>query len=337
MNAKIRARLATLKTDFESLTGRELQHFFCPILHRDEEVELCRGHIVNTCFKNSDRSWTVQRSDVDSFYGRLMENELSVLQLRDYKERHGALAALIDKEHYKKLRPQIQFNGESVDYYLPNGPIPREHTRILLEDDKNYIHIAVKAELDQIPVKGRCQIHIDKDVSLQALVSLIKAAHLTMFHLLRYRYALSATGYFLGRKVLGEFFLSCQDLQPTEHLEYAHEHFGKLKNLVRPIISSGLSRQGTVTDGFLDLCIEGGDVWASIVIVRTGQMLHAILLPALDTGVNCLRFEKFLDHANPSLTVRGARINKGSWELYPGSQRIDWPEVQFGADRQPSR
>lgn len=67
MSTQVENRLKFLSADNESVTGRSFKHFFYPILYRDEDTELCRAHVINRAFKESNHSWTVQRADVDSW------------------------------------------------------------------------------------------------------------------------------------------------------------------------------------------------------------------------------------------------------------------------------
>ncbi len=40
-------RIEALRNDFASVRGKPFEHFYCPILMRDEQTEICCGHIVN--------------------------------------------------------------------------------------------------------------------------------------------------------------------------------------------------------------------------------------------------------------------------------------------------
>ena len=73
MNTQVKKRLEDLRSDHESVTGSPFKHFLCPILFRDDDTELCRAHVINKSFQESDRSWTVQRADVDAWYGSMFE------------------------------------------------------------------------------------------------------------------------------------------------------------------------------------------------------------------------------------------------------------------------
>ena len=52
MNTHIRKRLEQLRADYESVSDRPWHFFYCPILHRDEETELCAGHIINQALED---------------------------------------------------------------------------------------------------------------------------------------------------------------------------------------------------------------------------------------------------------------------------------------------
>jgi hypothetical protein len=67
--------LEALRTDYASVAGVPFQTFFCPVLFRDEDVELCRAHLVNQAFAGASRRWTIQRKDVDEFFGAFFESD----------------------------------------------------------------------------------------------------------------------------------------------------------------------------------------------------------------------------------------------------------------------
>ena len=47
MNASDFKKLEGLRSDYQTVTGFPFEKFYCPILFRDENVELCRAHLVN--------------------------------------------------------------------------------------------------------------------------------------------------------------------------------------------------------------------------------------------------------------------------------------------------
>ena len=86
MNGQVAARVKSLRFDFESVTGNAFQHtFFCPIVFKDERAQLCRAHVINRKFRNSDPSWTIQRADVDAWVGTLFEDDFLALEYKDVR------------------------------------------------------------------------------------------------------------------------------------------------------------------------------------------------------------------------------------------------------------
>ena len=329
VNTAAQKRLAALKDDYKSVTGQTWSHFFCPILHQDEDTQLCRAHVINKSFRNSDRSWTIQRADVDSCYGTLMEEEFSALQEKDHQQHHGALGVVIDHNLHRKLNPVIKRDGEAIGHYIPQGPVPEEHSEIWLVSPDKLGRLALKISPDQIQEASNWEVSINKMFPLQALAALLKAAHLTLFHLLGYRYALSGSGFFLGRDVLGRFFLDSRHMERRRALERAYFHFRKFANLVRPILSRPLSFQGTLTDDLLYLCMSGDEPWAYMVFVRTGNHMHGVIVPILDNSRNSDRFAHFCRTPHQTLKVRLARWMGGVWEISPNCKIFEWPKAQL--------
>ena len=84
MNGQVAAQVKSLRVDLESVTGNPFQHFFfCPILFKDERPQLCRAHVIYRGFRNSDPSWTIQRADVDAWFGTLFEDDFLVPEYKD--------------------------------------------------------------------------------------------------------------------------------------------------------------------------------------------------------------------------------------------------------------
>lgn len=48
--SEVTDRLEQHRADFASVTGAPFSHFFCPVLHVDEDTELCQGHIICQAF-----------------------------------------------------------------------------------------------------------------------------------------------------------------------------------------------------------------------------------------------------------------------------------------------
>jgi len=104
MQPDVAEKLEALRQDFAAVTGRRFRHFFCPILLVDEQVELCRAHVVNQAFAASSRRWTLQRKDVDNFFGSAFESAFVGLQSN---QPGVAIKAFFDRQLYRSFRPQV--------------------------------------------------------------------------------------------------------------------------------------------------------------------------------------------------------------------------------------
>jgi hypothetical protein len=79
VNTELKVELERLRGDFAAVSGEAFNHFYCPILFRDESAPLCKGHVVNKAFRDAPKRWTVQRRDVDNFFGERFEADFTSL------------------------------------------------------------------------------------------------------------------------------------------------------------------------------------------------------------------------------------------------------------------
>jgi hypothetical protein len=120
-SADVQRKLAALNADYQAVTSRKPAHFFCPILYRNEQVELCKPHIISSSIRDSDRTWTIQRADVDNRFGSIFESDFEILQYRG----QGELTELFtDPKLLDKLRPKFRVEDREVDYFVAHGPVP---------------------------------------------------------------------------------------------------------------------------------------------------------------------------------------------------------------------
>ena len=325
MNPQIRNRLIQLNSDCKDVSGYTVQHFFCPILYRDDNVELCKAHIINKSFRNSSRTWTIQRTDIDQFYGGHFEADFEVLQEKD--STHPS-KIITNKKLMNLLKPQFLLDGEPIEYYRPKGPVPKNHSQVTFITDRESIELVFKVSPDKIE-DVVMQWSVDKNIQLPALVSLLKATHLTLFHLCGYEHTFHKDGFFLGRVILGEFFLKTRDMGQTDILNEARIFFAPLVNMVRPVIADTLHLRGTLTDHKLYVCINNNKPWALIIFIQTEKHLNAVLVPLLDSKKNTELFVEFLEKSENILNVRLARWEKASWEMHSKDIKIFWPKAQF--------
>jgi hypothetical protein len=326
MSASIQSKLEKLQADYNQVRGRPFNHFFCPVLFKDEDVLLCKAHIINLAFPNSSRAWTVQRSDVDNFYGSNFEADFIAIQ---YTGRWSPGEVLTDRTLSKRFNPKIAVDGEPVDYFVAHGNIPKHFTWIEFDDGERTIQLGLKMlPEDVLAAAGqKWEIEISKDVRVPVLVSLIKAAHLTLFEMLGYRYALSAGGYFVGRQILGEFFWQNYNKSKAEVLENAYSFFREFAHMVRPVQSCSLDLQGTITDGLLFICRgNDGSPWALIVFIKTSQSLHAVMIPIFDQPDAVAMFMGFLQNADDSVEANLCRFEQDQWKINKQSSKLFWPK-----------
>jgi hypothetical protein len=207
--------------------------------------------------------------------------------------------------------------------------VPGKHSKFAVDFAGQTVSLGLKIHPDETlaAADGDWQIRTDKDVRIGAFVSLLKAAHLALFDMLGYQYALSAGGHFLGFTVLGSFFLKNQGLPKSEILENAVGHFSEFSNMVRPVVSGGTEAKGTADDGFLYICTRGTDIrWAFLVLVRTGESLHGVLVPTFDDPHGVARFLTFLQDNDESIDAVPTKFEGDKWLAAKEPKRLTWPK-----------
>ena len=328
MNSKVRSRLARLNSDYESITGSKYKHFYCPVLFKDENTNLCQAHIINKAFKDSDRTWTVQRKDVDSFYGSHFEAEFETIQ---EKGRYKADEVLASKTLSKKLKPKMYADGKRVEYYRPSSTIPTAHTPVALADFSESTKIALKLSQEKMETEStqNWEIRIENDLRLPSLVSLLKAAHLTLFHLRGYRHPLSMGGHFVGKTILGDFYLRARGMSKNDVTELAFNHFNQFANMVRPALINPRNLKGTLTDRCLYVWMYRDEPWALVVLVRTGDLLNSVAMPVMRSDEDSARFIRFLQEQGTTTEAKFAKWKGDSLVISPNSETQVWPPSQF--------
>lgn len=325
MKAKVRSKREELRADYAKINGHPFTHFYCPILFKDEDVQLCEGHIINTAFPNSSRAWTVQRSDVDNFYGSNFESDFIAIKYHNENLSPGKVIA--DKKLSKTFDPKFLVDNKPVDHFVlqgNKGNIPEQFTPIELQSDGRSVLLGLKMRPEDVfaLVGHKWDIEIFKDVRIPALVSLIKAAHLTLFELLGYRYACFHNGRFIGYDILGKFFSQNHDSHKPEVLKNAHCFFREFVHMVRPVQAHSSDLRGTITDRLVLICWgSSGEPWALIVFIRTSQQLHAVMIPnKVVTFINFLRSE------TEEIKVSYCRLEQDHWAGNKEKASIIWPK-----------
>jgi hypothetical protein len=327
MSAAITPRLEALRADFERVTGAPFSHFVCPITFRDDDVPLCRAHIVNAAFPRSSRRRTIQRKDVDEFFGSIFEADfLGIL----YSEGLTPDQVLLSRELSRQFRPRIVLDGRTVEYFHNNGVVPAGFTKAIIEGRRKTASIALKMSPPEIVgrLTGNWQIRVDKDMRLATLVAALKAAHLTLFDMLGYRYALCAGGHFLGHEVLGSFFLANAGQDKAAILGNAVDHFRQFGHMVRPVGRPNATMRDTVNHRLLYLCrTEQSSPWAMVVMVRTSSWLHAVLAPIFEDESGIVRFLSFIGNSEERIEAYPCEFHGTEWVGSREPITLHWPKT----------
>ena len=332
MSDEIDVKIKHLRNDFKRIKGYSFDYFFCPVLFKDEKTELCKGHIINQAFRNSARAWTVQRKDVDGFYGHNFESEFISLEYNI--EKLTPIDVITNPILAKKLKPKILIDNQPVNFFPAKQNNQSNFTRIDIENNSKYANLVLKLRPEEVEaaINQNWEIEINTDLRLAALVSLIKLAHLTLFELLGYLYAYSSGGYFIGKQILGEFFIKNQGKAKAEIKENAYAFFQEFNNMVRPIESLSFNIKGTITDEILFVCKSNHAYWAFIVFIRTSKKFHSVIIPIFDQPENVALFMDFLKRDKEThITGNFCRFDKSKsyWEIDKNSHELIWPRSQF--------
>jgi hypothetical protein len=124
-----------------------IQAFFCPILYKDEDVRLCKAHIINQAFSSSSREWTIQRQDVDNFYGTMFEPDFLGIE---YKANPNLGNLITDKKLYGRFSAQFLLEGEPIDYFVTDDVIPSKFSKVQFENEGQIIQLGLKISPDEM-------------------------------------------------------------------------------------------------------------------------------------------------------------------------------------------
>jgi hypothetical protein len=326
MNKFVTSELQRLNEDFEHITGGRFGHFFCPILYQDANVPLSRAHIINEAFDDSAPDCTVQRSDVDSFYGSRFEADF----VDTAKFRRISLTEILtDSALAKRFNARVLLDAKQVEHFYPNGDVPEQFARVQVGNVDPSRPFGLKMQKSEVinAAHGNWEIEVWRDVTVHMLVSAIKAAHLSLFKMLGYRYVFTPSGYFVGRMLLGEFFLQNSEVRKKNILDRAIDFFAPNVHMVRPVVSTTLGAEGTITDRIMFMCMGGsGNPWAFIVLVKTDEQMHGVMIPTFQTPDQVDTSLGFTRNSNTSLQVATCRFQGDEWYRSEGTMPMTWPK-----------
>ena len=277
---KVERQLPILREDCTRVIGQPFKHFLCPILLDDEPVPLCLGHIINEACPNSFNGCVVQRSDVDGFYGSLVESDFtSNIQARSMG---GPEKALRDSALRKKMGLTFVVDGKELKHYEYRGVDVPGHTPIAMHigegEPLQLVMKKTQEELDALMERG-LEIKVGNDCRMSSVVTLVKAAYLALFRLLGYSYAISPAGRRIGHEILGKFYRA-HGHNIREAKKAALEFFRPYVNIMRTIDRfNGKQPIGTIEDQVGKACTTpSGKLFGLIVFIRTDTHFFAVLM-----------------------------------------------------------
>jgi hypothetical protein len=231
------------------------------------------------------------------------------------------------------LQPRVYAGSREIEFFIPTGKTPEGVTLVRSTEEglPPLIGLKIPAEELENLLDADWRIELSQDLRVGALVSLIKAAHLTLFFLRGYRYALSTTGHFIGRQVLGALFEAAKGSSKGEAELLAERQLAAYVNMVRPLLGSSLGLLGTILDGKIMVgWSASGFPWTLIVLVPTGDTMHGVMLPVGDHVETVATWHSFMSNENSDIAVKVAffepEANGAVWSLSRQTWRIRWPK-----------
>ena len=297
------SQLEELNSGYIELFGEAVEHFVCPILFADEETELCDGHVVSKSLGGSNRT-IIQRADVDRFFGKIERN----FALEQKKRASSNI------ENLKNHNSSIELGEQTVTHYQPKSKdIPTGHTAFVFEEEPSEVFL-LRLPSDEI----RKAIANGENLSLTTTYGnlgsisavLFHSTHLTMFRLLKYRYAYSTSGVETAR-ILRHFYEDNKKSDSQQIRENAESYFEEHENYIQHMSSLDFLR-GTVDDGWFLAWVGSSNIdLAYGVFIKTKRSLFLVWIMS-DVSINHNAVESYLNLANG----------------FPSQMKLNWCQIQ---------
>ena len=261
------ARRARLEDEIRKSGTRDLHRtFFCPILYREEETQLCKGHVIPKSL-GSGFGWVVQRADVDNFFGTVAEEKFAHgVKLRGL-DVDDAIGYVASNKLGHLVRPSI------IDSQGNEQPV-----RLGSQDGEIFGSIVRKTGDSALDLKNPVSIRFGMDVQSETILALIHSLHLGLFKKMGYRYVDSQPGRF-NASVLHDAFAklsSNKELRkdPAALKEICAVH----RNMVRPVFEQNLDPR-LLRDPFswFLVCWHGSSPFATIHFLETKGEVNAVM------------------------------------------------------------
>jgi hypothetical protein len=294
MSEELQRQLEVFREDYASVTGTPFKHFYCPTLRKDEETPLCEGHVVNQPLSDTTRKWVVQRNTWFACFAKQhFQDAVNVLEKKDIYD------ILFDPVLRTRVPIDAFLDGEPVGWYVYRDGKADSHTLLPpLRRGNEELVLVVKADLRAHGGATRkITFEVRADFRLVVLVSLLKAAHLTNFRLFRYKYALSKAGEYVGRDILGRFYLRHCDKKGSwdSVRKDALTFFKPYRTMVCPVRETDGSFTGTVDDNLIIACIRPGrQMFATGVFVRARSQRFMVIIPSFTSEQGVEDYNDFL-------------------------------------------
>ncbi len=326
-------RIELLRRDFNRINGTPFRHFFCPILHVDEQTPMCRGHIIPDSTETAD-DWIPQRKDIDNFYGAIVEGDFSAV----VKDRTKTLPEIIlSPKHSQQFRPQIMLDGKAVEYFVPKSPSSFSgHTPVQItkgDNDELVGNIVVKLSPDEMMqlVDKKLNWVVERDFRPAVTASVLKAAHLILFRLLGYDHVFSPSGLFLSQ-ILRDFYLANRQRRKRDLAVSVESYFSQFESMIVPLDPRSAPVKGTLADNVALACIgASGKIFSLAVFVRASTDVFCVFLPN-DNECAVGTYFSFLSDRPRSFAAKFVRFVPGTdtqeshWETPKGEPiRISFP------------
>ena len=346
----LETRLEELRADFEAVTGRPFKHFYCPVLHVDQDVPLARGHVIPKSLGGTSK--VLQREDVDNEFGSLFEAEAADAIRWGLDEGPIELAVGDNPKELEKtpqrFKLHVLLDGVEDPVRVRLVKMGKE---MILRPGNEDSNDALKNLRQAGEIRGRLLAELDARSSI--LVTSLRSTHLWSFQKCGYRYVFSNEGVFVAW-VLRSIYEKIIEMRKTQNGAKARglsadrvkaevNHFClQFSNIIRPVPQSLLEtlpneiQKGTPDSGWFIVLWDGNEIYGRISILKLGGQHAAVMTPLItDT-----RGWALIDvAANLELEFSFARLNSetSAFEVAPPiGKRLIWPSAKDEARSAPT-
>ena len=284
-----------LREDFESVRGKPFKHFYCPILHVDEDVPLTKGHVVPKSV--GGKSKVLQRRDVDNGFGSFFEAEAADAVIHGLDGNPLDIVLRGDPDQLKKIgrRFKLRARFDGMDKFVDishrkmGGEVgffvsTEDLTEVLGESDK--------------PDRLRGSLGVELDARSSILATSLRTSHLCWFQKCGYRYVFSNEGIFVAW-VLRSFFVNfiqprsgpnrskTGSLVSDQVKKEVDDYCFQFANFIRPFPRSAVKmfpkeiQQGTPDSGWFIALWDEDQVYGRISIVKLGDSHVGVMTPVI--------------------------------------------------------